>query len=790
MFVKSVFHFMISNALEGLFNQNDNIRCNAEHFLIQFRDNDLKNYICELHNVLSEKNSDNRIRQASIVLIGQAINSGIGSLDVEFLSNLADSVSLEINPSNSPEVSYHAANLYGEIIGALVRANYKNDNIIQNLANSLLSSNNLSYLKYLLITVTGILRTSNLEAEHISILFQSLYHLTLNPDCEIDALKAIYEMTDDLPLVKNDNLLNMFLQQLLDRTKGNVIEKKVICYKIWKRFVKTAPVFIKGCLNEVVFQSKIDIMTEYNEESDVVLLASLDFIKKIFELQRKSVFNWFNYIYFDEFLDPLLNIFFSYQCDELDTNEFKYPQFEAQDILHILVINFPEHASKVLIPRIEYLSQQASPILNEGALLLLSFLILHSSVLPPNDFIISYINYTISSTSLRVRFASLRTLKCYLKRNESNEKCLFLMPKLIERIDDHTAIAHLSLTSLTQLSSLPNFPAIDIFHVFFQIIYNTRFSSDSWFISYVFDKFCKIIDNREMKEVIHILEPSITLLYNYLEMQHISFDQVNQYEFLSNNKVTGNGVSVSQIMNLICTILYKVTIAGIEYLPVIFNLFSCVDNTVLCPDLVLSLGHLSKCFQENYEPYFSKTIQIVEHQLSIFRDSFEDMDIICYGISTLSLMKYFIPYLQKIVPLLLEIFNSGNHAAIIGLSALFEFYPNELASLAPTLLQFASVVLQEVIEKREEDKEDYIIRSIIILNKCYEMTNDETLVPTIINFLDMVDQIDPPSLGIIQEIMELILSLDDEISMVILEKTHSLDHLILKYKELAEDEQN
>lgn len=835
--------FMFYDLLHDLFNVNEQIRSNAEKAIIQLRETKTDQYIEELIKIISSNSADlsddqrlihPKIQQASVVLLGQTIthpdylkNSNIDPSFFEQLSTLL----FPILDSDDFNLAHSSAILLGESLGVLI-CDKKHPEIIPNLTNAIRSSisTNNKNVHFLLISVISLIKYADLEIDQTILLFQFLFQIFQINELSNEVIQAITAMAKEIAdafnhitklsttIQINDEYnsfittLMQFFNQLL-QIIVIVEENKATCYNCFRKFFKYFSLsFFHENLDKVLKIAASDISTSTNES---VLLSSIHFLKTALVRELKiGRISFFNFSHFDTFLMPLIRVFSMISDDDqqnldFDLVEYETPHYTACDMIQKFVNAFPEHASNILAPLIVNLStlstssekfsftylgmvvEMNSNISIETSLFLLSLVSNYSTNLPTSDFVIPFIGSTLSSPSIRIRFASVRALKYYLsskiiKSNddseaiEANKKLALILPELIKHVlGEHPIISRYSIRAISKFSFLPSylniFPCEIIFPLFLKVI---ETQNDILLIEDTFKYLEKIIndENREIKEVAALIEPVIQLL--------TASNQGNSNSFINEN-----------LRYLITQIVQKVTIGALPYYDTIYSLL--LDH--IEPQYLIYLASFSNIFANDYPQSFQNTFEIAVKFL-IDSDNIVDDHILrnevvfycCYSLAILSKSEIFSINVQKTTSLLLNLLSKDNSNLniLIALSQFCLYHRDQMAEIMPTLLQIVSQInINVLIEKNENeideniDFNDIASSCIQIITSCYEVaSNDQGVISTVLNLLMSIQFFDKFSENVLQAIINLLLSLENDLFQEIENKTKVIVNLVKESK--------
>lgn len=797
-----------------------------------------------------------KIQHASIVLLGQIITHPdyIKNFDIDssFFEQLSTLLLPKMNSENY-DISYSSAVLFGESLGFLIRDQSHPGTflqlieILQSDINSITMNNpseeDLRSLQFLLISVTSFINSTPLNDEQIISLFHALYQLFQTDYLTNEVLQAISSMTEEITNVFNQyssflttesaqnneyqsyvDLLFEFFNQLLEKTSTNEANKASF-YNFFRLFFKHVSFsFFYDNLGKVLEIAYSDISTSMNES---ILLSSIHFLRTVLRREKKMKTTigtnfppFFNSSHFNLFIMPLIRVFSILPDDEdnldLDYIEYWNPHTASQEMIAQFVDFFNEYSPKVLIPLISCLSSENcdpersimtkfsffendfemdSFIAIETSLFLLCLIIQFSTNLPPTDFIITFIGTTLSSPSTRIRFASIRALNCYLKRelntieneaefNEEEEeeeegqidgeinkeeeeeelidvqkKLTLLIPVLIEHVlDEHPIISLYSIRCIYNFSEFQfygdQFPTETIFPLFLNIIENC---TDSFLVENAFEYLEKIVSNRKMKEVEPLLEPVIQLLSESNEQS----TKINEY-----------------LRSLIVVIVEKMTISASQYHDIIYSLLT--DG--IEPQYLTYLSMFSKIFAFDFPQNFQQTFEIIMNFLTNSEEITDDVvyrnEVVYYcstSILVLSAVKNFSENVENATSLLLDLLykDNSNLNILIGLSGICMYHKNEIIELLPTLFQIVSQInILDLAENRMNDElndfddrievDDVICSIANIVIACYEVEpENQEIIDSIIEILQSINSIKKiESSTVLESAIDLLISLN------------------------------
>lgn len=839
---------MFSDLLENLFSSDEQIITSTGQLIAQFRDENPDQYIQELINIISEESNEQnsiqpKIQQASIVLLRQVITSTTD--DEKFTSSFFEQLMTLLLPKMSSEnynLAHSSAVLFGESLSFLVRDKNHSDafsQLIETLNSEIntVSSNTenpeLKNLKFLLISIKSFAESTDLETDQIIPLFQALHQLYQTDYLTNEVLQAIIAMIDEIAdtfnqfsqLLSSQNSENnecklfidqlfSFFSQLLEKASINE-GNKVVCYDFFRLFFKNVTYsFFHENINKVLELVMSDISTSTNES---VLLSSIHFLKttirREWKMKNRSHIQFspfYNFSHFDSFIMPLIRVFAMIPDDDtnLDSDyiEYQNPHIAAQEMISIFVYTFPEHSSKILIPLIQCLSpencnleesikttfscfdaqfEMNSFIAIETSLFLLCLITQFSTNLPSYDFIISFIGMTLSSSSVRIRFASVRALDSYFNHcfgknqstNDETEKddedsnelsdikkaLALLVPEILKHvIDEHPIISCYSMKLISKYSSFSPkydaFPSEIIFPLFLKVIES---HSDLNVIDDAFNYLEKIIKNRKMEEVFALIEPVIQLLGD-------------------SNQQESNSDYNESLRALIIVILQEVTVAALPYYEVIYSLL--VDH--IEPHLLNYLSIISILFDRDFPHNFQQTFEIIFEFLSNSETVTEDRPLrnkivseCCFSILIIAKSDLFEENIEKTSSLLLSLLSKDNSNlnTLIGISAICLYQGEKIKETLPTFYQIVSQIniieLSENLCNEESNEiddninfDDIVSSCVNILMACYKVEkNNQEITKLIIDTLQSIISIGHKIPTLLEMAFDLILYLDNSL---------------------------
>lgn len=713
---------MLETILRNALDQNESVRVSCERQIKSLYETNSYQFIDSLTSLFENFiEIDERALNTGLVLMHQILNNTrIDHIQLERIRAACEKIIL----FNSNNCIRGACFLYGTVLGILIRSGNYPDIIKEVWCHD----DNILGLKNLLLSLRVMLEKTVLDKSQAQFLFCKVFNLLDNEELIEEAIEIMCTMSENILEGIPSELKKYFLEKILFLTNTNKFN--VFALKLWHSIAKNA----FSLLKEVIDPLLIILQNYINEsENELTIMWSLMVTKTIVNHQIKCNDFFLNYQSFDFFFQPLIRIISLIPSDQPNSDEDWNLHLAGISTLTVFSYAFPSHSSILFLPVIEKFSQSNDQIQLEISLLLL-YLLMFTEKFQEYKSVIQFLHKCISNPSVRVRNITLKIIEYLSEKNICLEDFISFIPQFIELLNDHQLNVVLILSIFGELSKCQGFPIVQTCQIFFQLFHSSNFLITSAAFNYIFS----------------VLEPienvgSVMILINpTIELMKESFLNQKLYSFQD------------EIFNLMNSILEKVTIGALDYLPIIYELYTkSIQSYCLIP-----ICCLVKYFTNELQAYLPEIISALETFLTESSDD-DDISIYCSCLSILSVAPTIKPFLGSIVNRLIDISKCVNQSIlcdIISTINIFcKIYPEILSSfihLLTNILFEEEKIIKEKTINIDSSMENWIDLIVFLLKNKVENSDKCGF-----SFLLMIHQKDIDSFEVIEACYNLIVYL-------------------------------